>query len=339
MTALLLAASCSGTRDDGGPNEPVDPIVDDATVGADEPEPAPDDEPVLITEELAGFAPRSVRFSNVEFTVTGVRTSNQQLRSYAQGGDPAIDEDGLYAYLDITAVNAMSSTMTERLGPGHYKLLLGGNELDAAEELGFLSDLTGFIRANTGVDSFLAFPLDGPMDLAGSELIIGVPPDRRASLPLTGDVPPPAYPVEVELSGSAVGTSPTNPGTIEFTLLGATLAEDQPLEFATSPTGLRANEDELFLVIHLRAHKVSGGGSDHLGPSAFRLIVDGVPRAPWSSATAPGGSQGSPIVQAGAAIDVWVGFLVAIDASEVALQAGDFDADPAILPIELPPLP
>lgn len=336
----VMVAACADTPAEEATSEqapapaPDSEDEDEVDLDAD-----PVAEPVLVWEDLPGFEPRGVVFANVEFTVTGVRLSNQTLRSYAEGGAQEIDEDALYAYLDVTAVNRMTSMMTERLGPGDYKLVVGDQQLDAVDELGFLSHLTGFILANTGVDSFLAFRVDEGVDLADGILLIGSPPDRQASLPLAGEVPAATYPIEVAVAGSAQGASPTNPGTIEFTLLGATLSEDQPHERATSPTGLRANEDELFLVVHVRAEKVSGGGPDHLGTGAFRLLVDGVPRAPWDSATDPHGSDGSPVVDPGAAVDAFVAFMIPTDATELALQAGDFNEDPAILGLELPPLP
>lgn len=296
---------------------------------------------MLIVEELEGFEPRSVVFSNVEFTVTGVRLSNQELRSYTAGGEPVVDEENFYAYLDITAVNRKNNSMAEGLETETYKLILDGREFPAAGEMSFLSDLTGLISPNSGVDSFLAFPLPVDAELSHGILLFGFPPDRQALLPLSEPVPEPDFPIEVKLEGSAEGVGPTNGGTIIFTVLGATLFEDMPHEHATSPTGLRANEDELFLVVNVRAEKVSGRGVDLLAHTSrgFRLLVDGVPRAPWDSADHPSGSVSSPIGEPGAAVDAWVAFLIPVDAFELILQVGDFEQSPGLIPLELPDLP
>lgn len=326
MLLVLALASCSSdSEEDDTATEGAGTTSSTAAARASD----------LVSEELAGFESRSVTFANVEFTVTGVTVSNQTLRSYAEGGEPDIDTERAHAFLDITAVNRMTATQTQGLGVEAFRLRLDGDEVPAADELAFLSDLTSIIRPAASVDSFLAFPVPSGTDLSDAILLIGVAPDRTASLPLTGEVPPGPFPIEVDVSGSAEGVGPTNGGTIEFTVLGATLSEDRPHEHSTSPTGDRANEDELFLVVEVRAEKTSGRGSDLLGADAFRLLVDGVPRSPWDVATEPTGSTETPSVDPGAAVDAWVAFMVPIDAVEFELQVGDLE-EPGVIPLPLP---
>ncbi len=339
-TALLvLVAGCSGIsgEDTTTSQPPIATSQPPTTVATTTTTTEVDPEPVLVSVELAGFEPRSVVFGNVEFTITGVRVSNQELGSYAEGGEPIVDEDNFYAYLDITAQNMMSNTQTEGFSEEIYKLVVDDRELDAAFEMSFMSDVAGIIGPNTTVDTFLAFPISEEADLADADFLIGVRPDRKASLPLTGDVVANPYPIQVELSGSAEGVGPTNGGTIVFTVVDATLSEDLPHEHANSPTGLRADEDELFLVVHVLAEKIAGRGNDLLGVDAFRLLVDGLPRSPWDSAIDPLGSNESPTAEPGAVEDAWVAFLVPVDATELVLQAGDL-ADPALIPLTLPDL-
>lgn len=336
IALLVLVSGCSGTSDEETTTTsppPTTTLAAATTTTTTELEP----EPVLVSEELAGFEKRSVVFANVEFTITGAMISNQELRSYAEGGEPVIDENNLYAYLDITAQNMMSNTQTEGFGAETYKLVVGDRELDAATEMSFMSEVAGIIGPNTTVDTFLAFPISDEVELAGAALLIGVRPDRKASLPLTGEVAVNPYPIQVELTGSAEGVGPTNGGTIVFTVVDATLSEDLPHEHANSPTGLRADEDELFLVVHVLAEKVAGRGNDLLSVDTFRLVIDGLPRSPWDSAIDPLGSNESPTAEPGAVEDAWVAFLVPIDATELALQAGDL-ADPAVIPLNLPDL-
>lgn len=325
--ALTLVACGGGSDDDATESGPTttstsDPTADQAGGG---------------DEELAGFEPRSVTFANIEFTVTGVKVSNQTLRSYAEGGEPESDPESSHVFLDVTAVNQMSATQTEGLGSEAFKLRLGGEEIDAASDVDFLSDITGIIRPTATVESFLAFPVPSGTDVSGATLLIGVAPDRRASLALTGDVTANRYPLEVDVTGSAEGIGPTNGGTIEFTVLGATLSEDRPHEQATSPTGDRANDGELFLVLEVRGEKTSGRGGDLLGTDAFRLLVEGTPRAPWDVATEPTGSTETPRVDPGAAVDTWVAFMVPIDAGDFELQVGDLE-EPGVIPLSLPDL-
>jgi hypothetical protein len=204
--------------------------------------------------------------------------------------------------------------------------------------MSFLSGVVGIIPEAAAVDTFLAFEVPPDVDLTGAVLRIGAAPDRPASLPLTGEVPSPEYPQTVDVEGSAEGIGPTNGGTIVFTLVDGTLSEDRPHERSNSPTGLRADTGELFLVLHVQAEKVEGRGNDILGPDAFRLLVDGTPRAPWDVATDPLGSNDSPTAMPNAVVDAWVAFLTPTDASEFALLAGDLSDEPGTIPVELPPM-
>lgn len=294
--------------------------------------------PVLQVEELAGFEPRSVVFANIELTVTGVRSSNQDPRSYAAGDpDPVIDEATTYAYLDIRATNLTGGTQIG-IGIEAFRLVVAGLEIAPDSTMSFLSEVAALIRPNTAVESFLAFPVEPAADLGGATLVVGAPPDRTEVLPLTGPAPAADYPVTVELTGSAEGVGPTNGGTIVFTALDARFSEDRPHENATSPTGERADEGELFLVIHVTAEKVSGRGNDLLS-DAFRLLVDGAPLAPWDVADDPGGSAATPTAVPGATTEAWVAFLVPVDAIELALQVGAFDQQPGVIALDLVPIP
>ena len=330
FVAVLLAASCGGGEATTTTSTAATGTVEETTTTSTT------SVPTVVTESLAGFQPRAIVFANVQFTVTAVSLSNQDLRSYAEGGEP-VPGDQFHALLDLSVLNTMSATQTSGLDVDIYRLALGGTSYSAAADMAFLSEATSIIRPSTGVDTFLAFPVPQGTDLTGAVLVIGSPPDRTAELPLTGDVPDPAYPIAVELSGSADGVGPTNGGTIEFTVLGATLSEDTPHERANSPTGLRADEAELFLVLHVRAHKTEGRGGDLLaGPEAFRLVVDGVPRAPWDVADTFGGSDGSPLAEPGVAVDAWVAFLIPSDPVELALEVGDPAEETGLIALDLP---
>ncbi len=123
---------------------------------------------------------------------------------------------------------------------------------------------------------------------------------------------------------------------IRFELLDAALFDDLPHGDTTSPTGERADEDEIFLQVHLRATKIEGRGNDVLGNDAFRLLVDGVPRGPFDSATAPDGSTPTPTAEPGVAVDAWVLFVIDPGAGTYVLEVGDLDEAPGSIPIELP---
>lgn len=293
--------------------------------------------PVLSETPLEGFEERSVVFANIELAVAGVRVSNQDTRSYAEGGDPVVAEGSNYAYLDMTATNLTSGTQIA-IGDEAFALELDGEVIAPDSSMSFLSDIPGFIQPNSTVASFLAFPILAEADLSTAALVVGAPGDRTEILPLTGAVPVPDYPVTVEVTGSAPGVGPTNGGIIEFTVLDVTLAEDVPHEQATSPTGDRADDGELFIVVHLRAEKVEGRGSDLIG-NGLRLLVDGEPQAPWDVADDPAGSTATPMVEEGASAEAWAAFLISQDVTDLILQVGDFDEDPGLIPLDIIPLP
>jgi len=333
VAVALVVASCGGT----GAGETTTTAAAPTTTAASTT--TTESEPVLVVDELAGFEARSVVFANIEFTVTGVKVSNQGLRSYAEGGEPEI-ADTYHAFLDITAVNRMSSTMNEGFESQTYALDIGGTVVTAADEMDFLSDLASFILANTGVESFLAFPVPAGTVLEDASLVIGLPPDRQARLTLSGPIAPAFYPIVIALDETADGIGTTNGGPLEFTVLEVSLTEDLPQEHATSPTGHRADAGEIFLVVHALVMHTGVSGGEHLASTTgpWRLLVDGIPRAPWTVSDRPTGSPGGPILQAGAAVEAWVAFIVPIDAAEYVLQVGDPAEDPGLIPLPLPEL-
>lgn len=289
------------------------------------------DEPTLLDEEVAGFEERDVTFANLTYTLVEAHLSNQDLRSYAEGTEPEATGTS-HLILDVQVANPTGRQIENDADA--ISLEVGDDNAGVADA--FLSDATGFIPPHETVDGFLAFEVDVDAPVAKAVLVLGAAPDRPVRLPLTGEAPEPDFPIELAVNGAADGTGPTNGGTIRFELLDATLFDDLPHGDTTSPTGERADEGEIFLQVHLRATKIDGRGSDLLGDSAFRLLVDGVPRGPFDSATAPDGSTPTPTAEPGVAVDAWVLFVIDAGADTHVLQVGDLDEGPGSIPIELP---
>ena len=335
LATLAIVTGCSGDEPDETPLTDVDAAPEP------QPEPEPDPEPgadepdaEVVTTDLSGFEPRSVVFANVELSVTAAHVTNQDLRSYAEGSEPTVDAEGPFLVLDVRATNLLGSTQVD-IGDAAFTLLVGESPTNLDQRVSFLSEVTGIIPANTSVESFLAFPVAEGADLTGAALVVGAPPDRAETLPLTDPVPEPDYPISAPLEGSAEGAGPTNGGAISFTLLEATLSEDVPHENATSPTGVRADEGELFLVLHVSAVKTAGRGNELLS-EGIRLLVDGAPIAPWDLAIDPQGSDQSPTIEPGATSEFWAAFLLPVDTEELALQVGDVSEEPGVIPFTLP---
>ena len=332
LAAVLLMAGCSGD-DDSGPAATEDPS--ETSTSAPDPSPTSETtiapEPEVVEEPVAGFDERTVVYGNVEYNATRAVVTNQDLRSYAEGTEAEVEPGVRYLVVEVTATNLLGST---QVGLDDDEVGLIADDTRLPVEQGFLTDITGFVPAAATVDGFLAFAVDDAVDPAGATLVFGAPPDRVASMPLTGTVPDSGYPVRTEVSGEATGVGPTNGGTLVFRLQEALVAIDLPHERVTSPTGQRADEGEVFLRLHVRVEKTEGRGNDLLD-DGFRLLVDGDPVAPFDVAQDERGSDGSATAEPGAVVDAWVLFVAPTDASELALQVGAFDQDPGVIPLDV----
>lgn len=323
VCALLLAlAGCGGDDDDAATTSTTEPTsTSTSEVAGDE----------VVDEPVDGFTERSVAFANLTYTVTGVRVTNQDLRSYAEGTD-AEPGDTTHLVLDVEVENATGRQL-ESDGDA-IALEIDDRTIGLADP--FLTDAAGFIRANSAVEAFLAFELDDGAAVEDAVLVLGVAPDRRARLPITGPVDESGFPLDVTATGTADGTGPTNGGTIAFELLGGTVDIDLPHGDTTSPTGERADEGEIFVQLHMQATKTEGRGNDVLSPDAFRLVVDGTSRSPFDVAVAPEGSTPTPTAEPGATVDAWVLFAVDAGAATYQLLVGDQDESPGAIEVELP---
>ena len=322
--SVLLLLGLAGCGDDDSPRGATTTVETGSTT-------TEGDGPTLSEAQVAGFEERDVTFANLTYKVLDAHVSNQDLRSYADGGEPEAT-DTSHLILDVQVANPTGRQIESDADA--ISLEVGNDTAGVADD--FLSDATGFIPANETVDGFLAFEVDVDAPVAEAVLVLGAAPDRPARLPLTGVVPEPNFPIELRVSGTANGTGPTNGGTIRFELLDATLFDDLPHVDTTSPTGERADEGEIFLQVHLRATKTDGRGNDLLADNAFRLLVDGVPRGPFDSATTPEGSTPTPTAEPDVAVDLWVLFAIDAEADAYVLLVGEADEAPGSIPIELP---
>ena len=335
--SALLLSGVTGCGDDDDSTADATTTTTDATTTTTTTTAEPSssttgvDEPTLSDEDVAGFEERDATFANLTYTVVDAHVSNQDLRSYAEGTEPEAT-DTSHLILDVQVANPTGRQIQSDADA--ISLEVGEDTAGVADD--FLTDAAGIIPANETVDGFLAFEIDVDAPVAEAVLVLGAAPDRTVRLPLTGEAPEPDFPIELTVSGTADGTGPTNGGTISFELLDATLFDDLPHGDTTSPTGERADEDEIFLQVHLRATKIDGRGNDLLSDDAFRLLVDDVPRGPFDSAIAPDGSTPTPTAEPGVAVDAWVLFAIDARAATYVLEVGDLDEAPGSIPIELP---
>lgn len=344
LAASMLAAACGGDDDvaqeptpttaaEAAATEAPAPTATPEATPTPEPTPQPTPTPVpqVVEEAVAGFTERTVVFANVEYTATRAVVTNQQLRSYAEGTDPVVEDGARYLIVDMTATNLLGNT---QLGLDDGAIGLQVGDLRLPLEQGFLSDITSFIQPSSTARGFVAFALGETDDPATATLVFGGAPDRVAPMPMTGDVPDLGYPLVTAASGEAAGVGPTNGGTLVFEVQEALVSIDLPHERVTSPTGQRADEGQVFVRLHVRVEKTEGRGNDLL-TDAFRLLVDGDPVAPFDVAETPTGSNGSATAMPGAVVDAWVLFVAPDDPATLALQVGDFEMEPGVIPLDI----
>ncbi len=338
MAVILSACSGSNSADSPGSATTQSPTTAAPTSSAPSPSTTTPQaaEQVLVSHELPNFEQRTVRFANVNYTITGARVTNQDLGSHAQGDDPAVGIGSFHAIIDLRATNRWRSTPTGA-APEAFTLEIDGEAHPLRADTP--SGVVGPIAAGPSQTSFLAFPTDPDTDLSGATLVIGTPPDRPARLDLTGPVRPPQFPATFEIGDTAIGTGSTSQTMMGFALIAATLHVDLPHEHAPSPTGPRADQNELFLQLKVWADNHLGEDPEPLDDE-FRLVIDGIPLAPLDvAAQSTGSSATAPVAEPGQGITSTVLFLISADARNLALQVGAPNQDPGLIPFELPTTP
>jgi hypothetical protein len=276
-------------------------------------------------EAIPGLVRNSVTFANIEYTLTDGFVSNQDPRNYADKASPEPTE-ATRVFLLVSGKNPTSSR--PGLVAEVFRLVLGDGKSVAADAL--FGDGEDFIAppANATADGFLAFEVQPGTSLDGASLSIGLPPDRVAALMLTGSQPKETYPIKLAASGEARGIGITNSSKLLYTLLDGSLYIDNPLDSPNYDTGVRANDDELFLVLDIRL-LMESGTLEGTFKDQFRLLVDGAAKAPWNS---PKGDS----IGVGASVDTQVGWLIPASAKAVTLQVGDPTKEPGTIAITLP---
>jgi hypothetical protein len=324
VAGLCLVAACSaapaapasgGTSASGAATPPAATAAVDYSASADPSRPAD-----ILSEGL----PRSTRFANVEFSLTGARIARQTPASYAAGGAPE-PSDRQYAFLDLTASNR-SVAVDIRLPDEVFQLVT-----DGATGLEVAAGGVDSVAAGMATDSYLAFEVPDALDLAAAVLQIGRRPDTPALLPLSGTVPASGYPIEVDIRASVVGPGELWGDPVTFDLVGLVVSKDLTVERCCPDTGPRADEDEVFVTFSLQATGPDNRYGDAIGRDTVRLLVDGVPRAAWDL---PRKSS------KGETIDFTASFVVPADVLTLELELGDSSAGtPGRIPIALPALP
>lgn len=252
-----------------------------------------------------GTLPRTASFGQADFTVVGGLVTN--LHPYTIFGEPKPGAQ-LYGVLDVRAANTGESRIDYVFGPEAFRLrTYAGEVVETVQPVGTY-DFSGLPAGAADVDDRLVFPVRTIDDFDGAALLIGKPPDAPAVLELTA--PPPA---DVSLSISAREAN-VLVGPISWTLIGGQLSLDRPAGLCCPDTGVRANTDERFVTLTLRA-VVQGSQYGHatITTDLVSLVVD-------ETAVEPLQFGGQANVQEGESIELRADFIIAAATTTLQLR-------------------
>jgi hypothetical protein len=239
--------------------------------------------------------PRSLTYGGLTYTVTGAVLDSQ-----------ARPEDGIFLEGDDRLARFKLSILNPTAGfvyadPTWTRLRLAdGAEYNSATFAGVT------LEAGAAEAQELLFVVPAGTGWEGAVLVVAESGREPAELPLTGDVPPAAYPRALALPEPAQMAAPD--GNLQYELLSAALDLDWKAQ--------RAEEGQRFLKLALRLTNTGFLSGVAIGPSVFRLNVGGTPLAPLETTI--------DVIDYQAALDFDVVFEVPADAAgEATLQLGD----------------
>ncbi len=262
-----------------------------ALAGADTPVPP-------VQRPLSAGLPRTTRYGGLEFTITQAVMDNED----QSGGGGRYRGDALFARLAVSVRNTTTESAYPDASLFRLRLASGHDYPNRSYD---------FRAADPGstTEAALVFEVPSGAQWDGATLLLSAGGDEPAELPLTGPVPPPAYPVALRLPAPAEVAGPAQG--LTYALLGATLDLDAGTR--------RAQAGQRFLKLHLRLTNTGVTYGIAMGPSFFRLSVDDVPLAPLTAPIA--------VIDYQAALEGDVVFAIPAQAASAELQLGDVTAE------------
>jgi len=254
-----------------------------------------------------GTLPRSAEFARATFTVVGGSVTN--LHPYTIFGEPKPARQ-LFGVLNVQATNRTDARIAYVFNTEAFRLrTYSGAILAAVDPIGSY-DFSGLAPGAADIDDRLVFPLRTVDDLAGAALLIGKPPDAPAVIELTA---PPADDAPTTISASDANV---RVGPLSWTVVDGLLTLDEPTGLCCPETGVRANTDERFVSLTVRA-LVQGSqyGRATITSDLVTLLADGVAFEPLSF-------EGQANVQEGDSLELEPVFLIDAAATTLQLRVG-----------------
>lgn len=225
--------------------------------------------PTVIERPLEGTLPRSVDFAGARFTVTEARVTNLDLLSLRGSADRGTQ---LFAAIALTAESLTGERVAYRFDDKAFRLrTYSGQLIPAIDPIGGYE--FGTVRPGEPTSDTILFGVRDPDVLIGSALVVGVAPDTPAVLQLTATVVGSGFPLRVEAAEPSLALI----GEIAWGLVAGTAGVDRPPELCCVETGDRADTDELFVTLTVRATATGTRyGRAPASTRVLRLVADGV---------------------------------------------------------------
>ena len=244
-----------------------------------------------VQQPLNEGLPRTVTYAELAYTVNAAVLDN------VRPEDGKVVADRLFARLSMAIVN--QSDQNPFFNTSLFRLrLAGGEEYSPAEYLSWAPFPGGTERHE------VVFEVPAGTQWEGAVLQLAEADREPAELPLTGPVPDPGFPRPVTLPAE---TADISDGDVVYTLLGAALDLDWD--------ATRAELGQRFLVLDLRLTNAVYPQGMHVGSTHFRLLLDGLSRAPVAAT--------SDVIDYNASIERQVVFAIPAGAGQVTIQLGD----------------
>jgi hypothetical protein len=259
-------------------------------------EPAPssqDDDIAPFLLPIEAPLPRSIHYASLQWIVQEAMIDNTRISLF--GASDERTDDYRVARISMMVKNPLSGYAD--LDSDLVKLKIG-EQIYERDETSML-ELPG---GNDQAESRLIFRLPVDATWEGAQLMFSEPNKVPAMLPLDGEMPAPAYPMELSLGGDATVDDVT------YTMMSGMIDLDLH--------DMRAEQGQRFLKLQVRVQNNSrGGGGMALTEDYFRLMVDGAPRAPVDAPI--------ELVKPGSAYDAVVVFSVPETLTSAELMVGE----------------
>jgi len=231
------------------------------------------DIPLVDVIAAESTLPRSATFAGASFTVVSARVTNAH--PYTIFGEPRPGRQ-LYGVLTVQGTNTTTERIPYVFNDAAFRLRTYSGAVTAAVDPIGGYEFAGLSAEAAGLEDTVVFPVRAEDAFEGAALLIGEPPDVPAILELTAPQAPGTSAPIAAADGGAVRVGP-----LAWTVLGGEVGVDRPAGLCCPATGVRANEDERYLTLRLRAVvRGSQYGRATISTDLVALVVDGVALEP-----------------------------------------------------------